>query len=66
MDKGGWLLKMMGREVWIEVEPETDLLIVSCPELPGWVARVNSLDEAVLRMEEMIEAQTEKPAGLQE
>ncbi|MCU0508467.1 MAG: type II toxin-antitoxin system HicB family antitoxin [Anaerolineae bacterium] len=65
MDKGGWVLKVMGREVWIEVEPETDLLVVSCPDLPGCVTRAESLEEAVLRMEEMIEARSEKPAGLQ-
>jgi predicted RNase H-like HicB family nuclease len=55
MDKGGWVVKVLGREVWIEVEPETDRLIVSCPDLPSCVAFVNSLDEAMLRMEEMIE-----------
>lgn len=58
MDKGGWMIKVLGREVWIEAEPGTDLLLVACPELPGCVARVASLDEAVLRMEEMIEARS--------
>jgi predicted RNase H-like HicB family nuclease len=58
MDKGGWALKVKGREVWIEVEPDTDQLIVCCPDLPGCIAFVNSLDEAVLRMEAMIEART--------
>lgn len=60
MDKGGWALKVMGREVWIEVEPETDMLIVACPDLPGCVALVNSLDEAVLRMEELIEQRAQE------
>lgn len=63
MDKGGWVVKVMGREVWIEPEPETDLLIVACPELPGCVARVASLEEAVLRMEEMIAARSEESTG---
>lgn len=58
MDKGGWAIKVMGREVWIEAEPETDMLIVTCPDLPGCVALVNSLDEAILRMEELIEARS--------
>jgi predicted RNase H-like HicB family nuclease len=62
MDKGGWALKVKGREVWIEVEPETDMLVVCCPELPGCVAFVTTLDDAVLLMEEMIEARTEGAA----
>lgn len=66
MDKGGWVVKVMGREVWIEAEPETDLLIVACPDLPGCVARVHSLDEAVLRMEELIAARLENSTGLQD
>jgi predicted RNase H-like HicB family nuclease len=60
MDKGGWAMKVERREVWIEDAPEADLLTVCCPELPGYVALVNSLDDAVLRMEEMIEARTEQ------
>lgn len=60
MDKGGWVLKVMGREVWIEAEPDTGMLIVSCPELPGCVVVVSSLDEAMLRMEEMIEARSQE------
>jgi predicted RNase H-like HicB family nuclease len=60
MDKGGWVLRVMGREVWIEVEPQSDNLIVSCPELPSRVAVVSSLDEAVLRMEELIARRAEE------
>jgi predicted RNase H-like HicB family nuclease len=63
MDNGGWVLKVMGREVWIEAEPETDMLVVSCPDLPGGAAFVNSLDEAILRMEALVEERTRHDAN---
>ena len=54
MNQGGWMVKVLGREVWLEVEPETEMIVASCPEFPGCIARAESLDAAVLRMEELI------------
>ncbi len=54
MDKGGWALKVMGYEVWLEVEPETDRIVITCPELPRCIARADSLDEAILKIEDII------------
>ncbi len=54
MDKGGWALKVMGYEVWLEVEPETDGIVITCPELPRCIARADSLDEAILKIEDII------------
>ncbi len=54
MDKGGWALKVMGYEVWLEREPETDRIVITCPELPRCMARAESLDEAILKIEDLI------------
>lgn len=54
MDKGGWAVKVMGYEVWLEVEPETEQIVITCPDLPRCIARAESLDEALLRIEDLI------------
>jgi predicted RNase H-like HicB family nuclease len=54
MDKGGWALKVMGYEVWLEPEPDTNRIVIACPELPRCIARADSLDEAILKIEDLI------------
>lgn len=54
MDSGGWMIKVMGYEVWLEREPETGEIVISCPELPRCIARADSLDDALLKIEDII------------
>jgi predicted RNase H-like HicB family nuclease len=54
MNQGGLTLKVMGYEVWLEVEPDTDRIIITCPELPRCVAVADSLDEALLKVEDLV------------
>jgi predicted RNase H-like HicB family nuclease len=54
VDKGGWALKVMGYEVWLEVEPGTDQIVITCPELPRCVGHADSLDDALLKVEDLI------------
>lgn len=54
MDNDGWAVKVMGYEVWLEVEPETEQIVITCPELPRCSARAGSLDEALLKIEDLI------------
>lgn len=44
----------MGYEVGLEAEPETGQIVISCPDLPRCIARADSLDEAILRIEDLI------------
>jgi predicted RNase H-like HicB family nuclease len=54
MDQGGWTLKVMGQEVWLEPEPDSDGIVIACPDLPRCTARADSLDEAILKIEDLI------------
>ena len=54
MDKGGWVLKVRGYEVWLEVEPDTEHIVITCPDLTGCVAYANSLDSALIKIEDLI------------
>jgi predicted RNase H-like HicB family nuclease len=54
MDKDGLAIKVRGYEVWLEVDPGTDEIVISCPELPRCTARADSLDEALLKVEDLI------------
>ncbi len=54
MDHGGWVLKVMGYEVWLEVEPETEQILITCPDLPRCAGRAESLDDALLMVEDLI------------
>ncbi len=54
MDKGGWAIKVRGYEVWLEVDPETDEILITCPDLPRCIARADSFDEALLKVEDLI------------
>lgn len=54
MDKSGWVLKVRGYEVWLEVEPDTQRIVITCPDLPRCAARADSLDEALLKIEDLI------------
>ena len=54
MDKGGWALKAMGYEVWLELDPDSDSIFITCPDLPRCSARADSLDEAILKIENLI------------
>jgi predicted RNase H-like HicB family nuclease len=54
MENGGWMLRVRGYEVWLERDPETNEIVITCPELPRCISRADTLDDALLKVEDLI------------
>jgi predicted RNase H-like HicB family nuclease len=61
---GGWVVKVRGYEVWLEREPESGEIIVTCPDLPRCSGRADSLDDALLKIEDLILTCTSQSTSL--